>query len=135
LTLVDTNVLLDVATGDIDWSEWSLNALEREAVKGPLFINAIVYAELSSRYDSVEAVDRFLSEVAAQLVEIPRSAAFLAAKAYGRYRQSGGTRTGVLSDFFIGAHATTLDMPVLTRDVRRYQTYFPNLRLIAPKLN
>ena len=135
MTFVDTNILLDLATNDSDWFDWSLDAVEKEVVKGPLYINAIVYAELSSRYESVDAVDGFLARVGVQIVEIPRSAAFLAAKAFARYRSVGGTKAGVLPDFFIGAHATTLDIPVLTRDVRRYRTYFPELRLIAPHLN
>jgi predicted nucleic acid-binding protein len=135
LILVDTNILLDVTTGDSLWAEWSLQALEQEAVKGALHINVIVYAELSSRYASVEAVDSFVAQIGAQIIEIPRTAAFLAAKAFARYRAAGGTRTGVLSDFFIGAHATALNIPVLTRDVRRYRSYFPNLRLVAPHLN
>jgi predicted nucleic acid-binding protein len=135
LILVDTNILLDVATRDSHWAEWSLQAVEQEADKGPLCINAIVYAELSTRYASVEAVDSFIEQMGASIIEIPRTAAFLAAKAYSRYRKAGGTRTGVLSDFFIGAHAAALDIPVLTRDVRRYRTYFPNLRLVAPQLN
>lgn len=135
MILVDTNVLLDVATDDSEWFDWSARALADEAVKGPLYINAIVYAELSTRYAGVEAVDSFIEQMGVSIKEIPRTAAFLAAKAYGRYRVAGGTRTGVLSDFFIGAHATALDIPVLTRDVRRYRTYFPNLRLVAPQLN
>ena len=135
MILVDTNILLDVTTGDSLWAEWSLQALEQEAVKGPLHINVIVYAELSSRYTSVEAVDSFVAQIGAQIIEIPRAAAFLAAKAFAHYRAAGGTRTGVLSDFFIGAHATALNIPVLTRDVRRYRSYFPNLRLVAPHLN
>jgi predicted nucleic acid-binding protein len=135
LILVDTDILLDITTGDSQWAEWSLQALEQEAVKGVLHINVIVYAELSSRYASVEAVDSFVAQIGAQIIEIPRTAAFLAAKAFARYRAAGGTRTGVLSDFFIGAHATALDIPVLTRDVRRYRSYFPNLRLVAPQLN
>lgn len=135
MILIDTNVLLDVATGDPEWAEWSLQAVESEAVKGPLYINVIVYAELSTRYSSVEAVEDFVERIGVKSLEIPRAAAFLAAKAYGSYRSAGGTRTGVLSDFFIGAHAATLDIPVLTRDVRRYRTSFPNLRLIAPELN
>lgn len=135
MILVDTNILLDVTTGDPLWAEWSLQALEQEAVKGALHINVIVYAELSSRYASVEAVDSFVAQIGAQIIEIPRTAAFLAAKAFARYRAAGGTRTGVLSDFFIGAHATALNIPVLTRDVRRYRSYFPNLRLVAPHLN
>ncbi|HVW54516.1 MAG TPA: PIN domain-containing protein [Rhizobiaceae bacterium] len=135
MILVDTTILLDVTTGDSLWAEWSLQALEQEAVKGALHINVIVYAELSSRYASVEAVDSFVAQIGAQIIEIPRTAAFLAAKAFARYRAAGGTRTGVLSDFFIGAHATALNIPVLTRDVRRYRSYFPNLRLVAPHLN
>ena len=134
MTLVDTNVLLDLAT-DSQWFDWSARAIEVEAVKGPLWINAVIYAELSVRYDSVEAVDEFVRQAGAQIAEIPRRAAFLAGKAFGRYRLAGGSKTGVLSDFIIGAHAVALDIPVLTRDVRRYRTYFPELRLIAPQLN
>lgn len=135
MILIDTNILLDVATKDSHWAEWSVQAVENEAVKGPLYINAIIYAELSSRYATVEDVDDFIARTGAQMIEIPRTAAFLAAKAYGRYRAAGGTKTGVLSDFFIGAHAAALDIPVLTRDVKRYRTYFPKLRLVAPQLN
>lgn len=135
MTFVDTNVLLDLATNDSQWFDWSAKAIDTEAVKGPLWINAIIYAELSVRYDSVEAVDEFVRQAGAQIVEIPRTAAFLAGKAFARYRSSGGIKTGVLSDFIIGAHATVLDIPVLTRDVKRYRTYFPELRLIAPQLN
>jgi predicted nucleic acid-binding protein len=135
LTLVDTNILFDLATRDSHWSVWSLDAIRAAAIEGPLYINAIIYAELSARYERDSDVDEFVKIAGVQFANIPREAAFLAAKAFGRYRASGGTRTGVLSDFFIGAHATMLDIPVLTRDVRRYRTYFPNLRLIAPQLN
>ncbi len=135
MTLVDTNVLLDLVTDDSQWFDWSAKAMEVEAVKGPLCINAVIYAELSTRYESVEAVDEFVTQAGLQIVEIPRAAAFLAGKAFVRYRSAGGTKSGVLSDFFIGAHAAALDIPVLTRDVRRYRTYFPNLRLVAPQMN
>ena len=135
MILVDTNILLDLATDDSDWFDWSLAAMESAAADGPLNINAIVYAELSVRYDSPASVDELIEASGVQFIDMPRSAAFLAAKAYGRYRAAGGTRTGVLPDFFIGAHAAALDMPLLTRDVRRYRTYFPDLRLIAPQLN
>ena len=135
MTFVDSNILFDLATDDSQWFDWSLNAIEAEAVKGPLVINAVVYSELSARYGSVQEVDGFVEMTGVQLVDIPRMAGFLAAKAFGNYRAAGGTKTGVLSDFFIGAHAIALDIPVLTRDIRRYRTYFPELRLIAPQLN
>jgi predicted nucleic acid-binding protein len=135
LILVDTNILLDLATKDSEWWEWSLDAVKAAAIEGPLYINTIIYSELSARYESAGEADDFVEIAGVQFVDIPRAAAFLAAKAFSQYRAAGGTKTGVLSDFFIGAHATALDIPVLTRDIRRYRTYFPQLRLIAPQLN
>lgn len=135
MTLVDTNILFDLATDDSQWYEWSRRAVEDAAVSGPLYINAVIYAELSTRYEHADEVDEFVTIAGIQFADIPRTAAFLAAKAFGSYRAAGGVRTGVLSDFFIGAHALALDIPILTRDVRRYRTYFPQLRLIAPQLN
>lgn len=135
MILVDTNILLDLVTDDSQWFDWSARTIQDAAVDGPLCINAIIYAELSARYDSTANVDDFVEAAGVQFFDIPRKAAFLAAKAFGRYRSAGGTKTGVLSDFFIGAHASALDIPLLTRDVRRYRTYFPDLHLIAPQLN
>lgn len=135
MTLVDTNILLDVATDDKKWFDWSAKAIGDEAVKGPLYINTVIYAEFSTRYATIEAVDDFVAASGVRLLEIPRAAAFLAAKAFARYRSAGGSKTGVLPVFFIGAHAAVLDMPVLTRDVGRYRAYFPKLHLITPNLN
>ena len=132
MTLVDSNVLLDVLTRTSDWWQWSLRQLEHAALSGPLVINDVVYAELSARYPSVDAVDSILLDLAVDLVAMPRAALFLAGKAYLRYRTAGGVRTGVLADFFIGAHAAAERLPLLTRDVRRYRSYFPTVNLIAP---
>ena len=131
-TLVDTNVLLDVATNDRVWADWSLRQLDAAAIRGPLVINDIVYAELSVRYARVEDVDAFVDMAGLTQETIPRAALFLAGKVFQAYRASGGARTGVLPDFFIGAHAAVEALPLLTRDVQRYRTYFPNLTLIAP---
>jgi len=130
---VDTNVILDVATFDPNWAIWSLNQLELASASGPLLINEIVYAELSVGYTLIEELDDLVEKLELEMVQIPRSALFLAGKAYHKYRQSGGMRTGVLPDFFIGAHAAVLQVPVLTRDVARYRAYFPTVRLIAPQ--
>jgi predicted nucleic acid-binding protein len=59
-------------------------------------------------------------------------ALFLAGKVFQRYRADGGSRTGVLSDFFIGAHAAVAQLPLLTRDPRRYWSYFSDIALITP---
>ncbi|HTV70747.1 MAG TPA: type II toxin-antitoxin system VapC family toxin [Rhizobiaceae bacterium] len=135
MTIVDTNVLLDLVTDDERWFEWSLNAIETAAAEGPLLLNAVIYAELSARYEQLSEVDDFVAKANVQFADIPREAAFAAAKAFGEYRGGGGSKTGVLSDFFIGAHAAVLDVPILTRDMGRYRTYFPHVRLIAPQIN
>ncbi|OAP36596.1 DNA-binding protein [Sinorhizobium glycinis] len=132
MTLVDTNVLLDVVTDDARWADWSIAALEAASLEGPLLINDTVYAELAVRYDRIEQLEAFLSEAGLELTPTPREALFLAGKVFTRYRRSGGSRTGVLPDFFIGAHAAVSQLPLLTRDTSRYRTYFPSLALIAP---
>jgi predicted nucleic acid-binding protein len=130
--LVDTNVLLDLVTDDPDWSEWSLARLEDAALAGSLLINDIVYAETSIRYERIEDLDTMLADAMIEIAPTPRAALFLAGKAFQHYRAAGGVRTGVLPDFFIGAHAAVAGWPLLTRDPRRYRTYFPKLTLIAP---
>jgi predicted nucleic acid-binding protein len=105
VTLVDTNVLLDVVTDDPVWSRWSAQQMEAAALRGPLLINDVIYAELSARYLAIEELDRTLASAGVNLEPMPRAALFLAGKAFLRYRTQGGPRTGVLSDFFVGAHA------------------------------
>lgn len=131
-TLVDTNVLLDLVTDNADWADWSQRQLEAAAVRGPVLINDVVYAELSVGFLRIEEVDAVLSMARVDIAPVPRAALFLAGKAFQHYRSRGGGRTGVLPDFFIGAHAAVAKLPLLTRDVRRYRTYFPTVSLIAP---
>jgi len=131
--LVDTNVLLDLFTDDPVWAAWSVRQLEAAALQGSLIINAVVYAELSAGFDRIEDLDAALAAAGIELVEAPRAALFLAGKAFRTYRARGGRRTGVLSDFFIGAHAVVENIPLLTRDSGLYRSYFPTITLITPK--
>ena len=133
MTLVDTNVLLDLVTDDPHFSTWSLAQLEAGSLRGPLIINDVVYAELSVRYAAKERLDAFISEADLRHQPIPKDSLFLAGKVFQQYRKAGGTRTGVLPDFFIGAHAAVLEIPLLTRDAGRYRTYFPTVELIIPR--
>jgi predicted nucleic acid-binding protein len=130
--LVDSNVLLDAMTEDEDWSEWSGGALERCAEESILCINPVVYAEVSVRFERIEELESALPRDLAARLPIPYEAAFLAGKCFLDYRRRGGRRSAPLPDFFIGAHAAVERMPLLTRDVGRYRTYFPRLRLITP---
>jgi predicted nucleic acid-binding protein len=132
VTFVDTNVLLDLVTDDPNWAGWSIAQLEAASLDGPLLINDAVYAELAVRYIRIEDLEAFLDAAGLEMAPMPRAALFLAGKVFTQYRRSGGSRTGVLPDFFIGAHAAVTKLPLLTRDVGRYQTYFPSLRLITP---
>jgi predicted nucleic acid-binding protein len=133
MTLVDSSVLLDVLTDGQVWADWSQAQLEQAAAVGPLVINDVIYAEISARYPSVDVVDSVIRDAGVDVVPMPRSALVLAGKAYLRYRATGGVRTGVLSDFFIGAHAQAERLPLLTRDIGRYRSYFPTVTLIAPE--
>jgi hypothetical protein len=133
MTLVDSNVLLDVVTDGETWADWSQTQLEHAALHGPLVINSVIYAEISTRYATVDDVDSMLLDLNIDVATTPRSALFLAGKAYIQYRAAGGVRTGVLADFFIGAHAAVEELPLLTRDARRYRHYFPSVVLIAPE--
>jgi len=130
--LVDTNVLLDIVTNDPAWADWSQHQVEASGLRDRLAINPVIYAELSIGFRRIEEVDAILSRVEISLVEIPRPALFLAGKVFRVYRRRGGSKTGVLPDFFIGAHASVLHVPLLTRDAARYRTYYPKVDLIAP---
>lgn len=131
-TLVDSNVLLDVLTEDTTWLGWSLEALAHAAEAGPLFINPIIYAEVSVRFSRIEDLDDALPPQDYRRVALPWEAAFLAGKVFLDYRRLGGKRSSTLPDFFIGAHAAVDELGLLTRDAARYRTYFPTVRLTAP---
>jgi len=131
--LVDTNVLIDVLENDPDWADWSVAQLRAQAQIHRLVINPVIYAEVSLAFGTVEALDEALTALQIPVIEIPKPALFLAGKAFVKYRCQGGTKTNVLADFFIGAHAAVVGLPVLTRDVRRYAAYFPTVQLVAPE--
>lgn len=130
--LVDANVLLDVATNDRKWADWSSATLERVADEAILVINPIVFAEVSVGFPTIEDVENALPIELYRRDEIPYEAAFLAGKVFLRYRRSGGLRQSPLPDFFIGAHAAVAGYRLLTRDATRYRTYFPHVELITP---
>lgn len=132
-TLVDTNVLLDVLTEDPTWLDWSTTALTAAAEAGPLWINPIVYAEVSVRFSRIEDLEDALPPEDYRRAQLPWEAAFLAGKAFLAYRREGGTKTSTLPDFSIGAHAAIAGVSLLTRDDRRYRTYFPTAPSSRPE--
>ncbi len=130
--LVDSNVLLDIATEDPRWMPWSAEQLEDLAQRYILIINPLIYAEVSVGFDGIEELDAALPSAFFRREALPWPAAFLAGKAFLSYRRDGGAKNTPLPDFYIGAHAALQGYGLLTRDARRYRSYFPQLTLFSP---
>jgi predicted nucleic acid-binding protein len=131
-TLVDSNVILDVITDDEEWGDWSADQLAEAAHTGTLIINPVIYAEVSAGFERIEDLDEALPAEYYRRLPLPFEAAFLAGQCFIKYRRRGGDRRSPMPDFYIGAHAAIAGFTLLTRDARRYTTYFPSLRIVAP---
>ena len=131
-TVVDTNVLLDVLLDDRGWGKRSATALEVAIEAGDIAINPVIYAELTPSFRSKEDLDSRLADGGVRMLMITRDVAFLAGQAYAQYRRNGGPRTSLLPDFLIGAQAAATGSAILTRDPRRYRTYFPTVPIVEP---
>lgn len=133
MILVDTNVIADVLTSSSQWQVWSIDRLFEHRRNDTLATNEIVFAELSARLRSEADVQGVLQDLLIAFERIPTAGLFAAGQAFRKYRRAGGSRSNVLPDFFIGAHAQVTRSPILTRDTRPYRTYFPEVKLIAPE--
>ncbi|MBL8140403.1 MAG: type II toxin-antitoxin system VapC family toxin [Acidobacteria bacterium] len=131
-TLVDSNVILDIATEDPEWMDWSASALAAQANIAPLAINPIIYAEVSVRFRRIEDLEDVLPCGYFERRALPWDAAFLAGQCFVKYRRRGGAKRSPLPDFYIGAHAAVEGLTLLTRDPARYRTYFPRVRIVSP---
>ena len=131
--LVDSNIILDIFLDDPIWAEWSESALSEYSIHTPLYINPIIYTEISIGFNKIEELETALFKSGLQMLEIPKEALFLAGKAFIKYRRRQGVKKSPLPDFFIGAQAAVLDIELITRDKKRYNTYFPTVRIISPK--
>ena len=132
-TLVDSDVLIDLVGADSPWADWSSEALTLALENGTAFVNQVVYAEISVGFEAVEDCEWALSVRGIERIPVPWPAAFLAGRAFLDYRRRGGRKRSPLPDFFIGAHAAVEGLRLLTRDARRYRTYFPTVELITPE--
>jgi hypothetical protein len=130
--LVDANVILDVFEDDPTWADWSQEMLDQCAQESSLYINPVIYAEVSVGFERIEELEAALEAAGFGMLAIPKEALFLAGKVFLRYRRQGGKKLAPLPDFFIGAHAAVADLPLLTRDAKRFRTYFPRLKVVHP---
>ena len=129
---VDSNIVLDVFLNDPKWADWSESKLDEYDQLGILYINSIVYSEISIGFKRIENLESAIAKAGLQMLEIPKEALFLAGKAYLKYKKRKGTKRTPLPDFFIGAQAAVQNLDLITRDVSRYQSYFPTVKLITP---
>lgn len=132
MILIDSCVLLDIVTEDPKWYAWSSEMLERYGETQELAINPIIYSEVSAGFTRIEEVERVLPASIFKRLHLPWEAAFLAGKAFLKYKKRSGVKRSPLPDFFIGAHGSVLGISLITRDAKRYRTYFPTLKLITP---
>jgi predicted nucleic acid-binding protein len=132
MILVDSNVIIDVLTRDATWLAWSGAALIDAADRGEIAINPIIYAELASGFATIADLDDRIGAETFRRLALPYEAGFVAGRAFVEYRRRGGLRTSPLPDFYIGAHAAVAGLELLTRDPRRYTSYFPRVTLITP---
>ena len=130
--LIDSCVLLDLFTNDPNWADWSENILDQYSQTNTLYIDSIIYTEVSIGFDRIEEVESAIDQLGIKVLEIPREALFLAGKIFLNYRKNKGTKNSALPDFFIGAHAIVSSFDLITRDTAKFKTYFPNLKLITP---
>ncbi len=132
-TLVDSNILIDVLSDDLQWARWSTATLAEVADEGQVVINPLIYAEVSTGFPNPHIFEEALAAIPLLREALPWEAAFMAGKAFLKYRRGGGKKSSPLPDFYIGAHAAVAGMALLTRDEKIYRKYFPKLRLISPK--
>ncbi len=130
--LIDSCVLLDLFTDDPNWADWSENILEQYAQTNTLYVNSMVYTEISMGFQKIEELEEAIAELGIKVLEIPREALFLSGKVFLKYRKNKGTKVSPLPDFFIGAHAAVSKLDLISRDISKYKTYFPQVRLIYP---
>ena len=132
-TLVDSCVLIDVLADDPAWAEWSMQKLEALGGQAPLVINPLILAEISPRFARASDLEAALESLPLRRQDLPWDAAFLAGQAFKVYRKSKGMQRSPMPDFYIGAHALLGGMRLLTRDAKRYSTYFPKLHVVSPE--
>ena len=132
--LVDSNIILDIFLDDPNWADWSESELAKYSIHTKLYINQIVYTEVSIGFERIEELESALNKGGFHMLEIPKEALFLAGKVFLKYRKSKGIKRTPLPDFYIGAQAAILGIDLITRDVSRYRTYFPSVKIISPKI-
>ena len=134
ITAVDTNVLLDVFGANQNYGAASASALDRCAAEGSLVASAVVWSETAAAFAQASVFERAMRDLGVSFSPLTEAAANRAARQWRSYRQQGGRRDRITSDFLIGAHALVCAERLLTRDRGFFRQYFSGLQVIDASL-
>ncbi len=132
ITAIDTNIFLDILLPNEAFCDLSAEALDGAARAGSLIVCDLVYAELCVHFAKQKECDEFLAASEVRVEPLTRATHFVASRAWRMYREQGGSRTRILADFLIGAHAQAQASRLLSRDRGFYRKLFPKLALLDP---
>lgn len=130
--MIDSCVLLDIFNDDECWYAWSSNILFKMSKEYKLVINTVIFTEISFNFNTCAQLEKTLLQLDIQTLDIPLEAAFNVSRIFKKYRANKGSKKAPMPDFYIGAHASYLGVPLITRDTARFKTYQPNIKLISP---
>ena len=130
--IIDSNIFLHIVNPEDEASARVLAAFETVSLNSPVYINPIIFAEISAGFEACSVVEKLLAGLGVTVVGLSPEDAFQAGQAFLAYRRNGGPRTSILPDFLIGAQAASRGWPIMTRDPKRFSSYFPEVELIDP---
>ena len=133
ITVVDTNVILDVLNDDPRFASTSIRAMREALGDGALMACDVVWAEVGAWYAQPEDTAYVRDRFGIRFATLDPEVAAAAGRVWQRYRsEQGGRRERMLPDFLIGTHAWMRADQFLTRDRGFYRTYFKRLRIVDP---
>ena len=134
ITAVDTSVLIDFFVADSTFGLRSKETIQQCSTDGSLAVCDVAWAELAALFPTGEALHRAMDRLGIVFDPLCVETATMAGRMWKQYRDRGGKRTQVITDFLIAAHATCQADRLLTRDRGFARGYFPNLQIVDPTL-
>jgi predicted nucleic acid-binding protein len=126
--ILDSNVLIEI----IQQPESKLNDWLFDQLGQDLRINPIIFSELAPNFAESEQLEGYLGALAIAIEPLTLKECHRAGFAHADYRRRGGERRTILPDFLIGAQAEMRRWPLVTRDRKGFESYFPTLTIIDP---
>lgn len=130
--IADSNIIIDLLHGENDQALKVQQVFLNYAAVGKIYLNPVIFAESASGSPSLEDFEARLQQLDLENIPLSNADSYRASLAFRAHRQNGGPRTTILPDFLIGAQASARGWPILTRDPKRFESYFPEVEIIDP---